>query len=72
LPEPDSGDHAAPAGDLIHAGVFEAEKLVDMRVHDYCLEPNATFTPDGKWLIFRSNMHGAPQVYAVEIAKPGP
>ena len=38
--------------------------------HDYTLEPNVTFTPDGKWFVFRSNMHGAPHVYAVELAKP--
>lgn len=30
-------------------------------------EPNVTFTPDGRWLVFRSNMHGAPHVYAVEV-----
>ena len=69
LVEADAGDHAGAQGDLIHAGVFDAEKLVDMKAHDYRLEPNATFTPDGRWLIFRSNMHGAPHVYAVEIAK---
>lgn len=54
-----------PNGD----GQFKAEKLVDLSKHDYRLEPNATFTPDMKWLVFRSNMHGPSQVYAVEIAK---
>jgi hypothetical protein len=29
------------------------------------------FSPDLKWLIFRSNMSGASQVYAVELSKPG-
>ncbi|MBS1792766.1 MAG: PD40 domain-containing protein [Acidobacteria bacterium] len=48
---------------------FVAERLVNLEKHDYTLEPNATFTPDGKWLVFRSNMFGATQVYAVEIAK---
>jgi len=33
------------------------------------LEPNVTFTPDGKWIVFRSNMHGVTHVYAVEIEK---
>ncbi len=33
------------------------------------LEPNVTFTPDGKWIVFRSNMHGPSYVYAVEVAK---
>lgn len=50
-------------------GVFKSEKLVNLAKHDYSLEPNGTFTPDGKWLVFRSNMYGAPQIYAVEIAK---
>lgn len=50
-------------------GKFKAEKLVNLAKHDYSLEPNGTFTPDGKWLVFRSNMYGAPQIYAVEIAK---
>jgi len=58
-----------PAAPLIQTGVFEAEKLVDMTAHQYHLEPNATFTPDGKWLIFRSNLSGAAEVYAVEVAK---
>jgi oligogalacturonide lyase len=50
-------------------GKFESEKLVNLAKHDYTLEPNATFTPDGKWLVFRSNMFGATQVYAVELKK---
>jgi oligogalacturonide lyase len=54
---------------LIHGGHFEAEKLVNMKSHDYRLEPNVTFTPDQKWVVFRSNMHGPTHVYAVEVAK---
>ncbi len=54
---------------LIHTGVFQAEKLVNMSLHDYALEPNAMFSPDLKWLIFRSNRSGANQVYAVELEK---
>lgn len=64
-----AGIHAANAGDLISPGTFDAEKIVDMRGHDYKLEPNITFTPDGKWIIFRSNMEGEEQVYAAELAK---
>src|SRR5437899_6736583 len=48
---------------------LEAERLVDLSKHDYRLEPNVTFTPDGKWIVFRSNMHGASHVYAVEVAR---
>ncbi len=50
-------------------GKLEAEKLVDLAKHDYKLEPNVNFSPDGKWIVFRSNMHGATHVYAVEIDK---
>jgi oligogalacturonide lyase len=58
-------------GQPVKVGRFEADKLVDLSKHDYDLEPNVTFTPDGKWLIFRSNMHGERHVYAVEVtSKP--
>jgi oligogalacturonide lyase len=50
-------------------GKLNAERLVDLAKHDYRLEPNVTFTPDQKWVVFRSNMHGATHVYAVEVAK---
>jgi oligogalacturonide lyase len=52
-------------------GSFKAEKLVNLAKHNYGLEPNATFTPDGKWLVFRSNIYGQSEVYAVEIKKKG-
>src|SRR5262249_47509915 len=48
---------------------LEVEKLVDLSRHNYRLEPNVTFTPDGKWVVFRSNMHGPTHVYAVEVAR---
>jgi len=51
------------------AGVLEAEKLVDLSKHDYKLEPNVTFTPDGKWIIFRSNMFGPTHVFEVEVKR---
>lgn len=50
-------------------GKFRSEKLVNLAKHDYSLEPNATFTPDGKWIVFRSNMLGPTHIYAVEIKK---
>jgi oligogalacturonide lyase len=50
-------------------GVFKSEKLVNLAKHDYSLEPNATFTPDGKWIVFRSNLLGPVEIYAVEIKK---
>ncbi|MBI3880307.1 MAG: oligogalacturonate lyase [Verrucomicrobia bacterium] len=56
-------------GEPVKVGRFVAEKLVDLSKHDYSLEPNVTFTPDGKWLVFRGNMGGERHVYAVEVAK---
>ena len=55
--------------DDVKIGKFDVEKLVDLSKHNYSLEPNLTFTPDNKWIVFRSNMHGPSHVYAVEIAK---
>jgi oligogalacturonide lyase len=67
---PDRTDgELANAKDLIRPGVFKAEKLVNLAKHNYTLEPNVTFTPDMKWIVFRSNMFGATHVFAVEIAK---
>ena len=54
---------------LIQTGVFHSEKLVNMSKHDYALEPNAMFSPDMKWLLFRSNMSGVNQAYAVELKR---
>lgn len=56
-------------GQLIETGVLHSERLADLSNHDYDLEPNGIFTPDGKWVVFRSNMHGPSHVYAVEVAR---
>ncbi len=44
--------------DFVQPGVFQAERLVNMSKHQYRLEPNVSFTPDQKWIMFRSNMFG--------------
>jgi oligogalacturonide lyase len=46
---------------------FKATKLVNMKHHNYKLEPNVHFSPDGKWIIFRANFEGQSEVYAVKI-----
>jgi oligogalacturonide lyase len=56
-------------GEVVKIGKLAVEKLVDLSKHDYSLEPNVTITPDNQWVVFRSNMHGRPHVYAVEVAK---
>ena len=48
---------------------FLSEKLVNMKHHNYSLEPNVHFSPDGKWVIFRANFEGASQVYAVQLER---
>ncbi len=70
--------------DLIDIGVFNAERLVNMARHSYSketgVEPNLTFTPNGKWIIFSGNFDTNPgegkkattHVYAVEVAKHDP
>lgn len=64
--EPNGG---AENADLIASRSVKTEKLVDLRGHDYRLEPNARITPDNNWVIFRSNMFGTPSVFAVEVKK---
>jgi oligogalacturonide lyase len=54
---------------MVQPGVFHAERLVNMSKHNYRLEPNVSFSPDKKWIIFRSNMFGPTYVFAVEIEK---
>ena len=54
---------------FVQTGVLRAEKLVNMAKHQYRLEPNVSFTPDQKWVVFRSNMFGPTYVFAVEVAK---
>jgi len=44
-----------------------SEKLVNMKNHDYNLEPNVHFSPNGKQIIFRANFEGSTQVYAVDL-----
>jgi oligogalacturonide lyase len=50
-------------------GTLKAEHLADMSKHNYSLEPNVNFTPDGKWIVFRGNFDRSAQVYAVEVEK---
>jgi len=57
---------------LIKGGYLESERLVNMSRHNYRLEPNPSFTPDMKYVVFRSNMFGADYAFAVELAKAKP
>ncbi|HVW22464.1 MAG TPA: oligogalacturonate lyase family protein [Opitutaceae bacterium] len=61
--------------DLIKGGYLVPEKLVNLQKtaihgkHNYLLEPNPSFTPDGKYIVFRSDMFGPTYVFAVEVAR---
>lgn len=67
-PIPDVAELSAPdSASLISPGRLRAEKLVDLRAHDYRLEPNAMVTPDGRRVVFRSNLHGEIHTYAVDL-----
>jgi oligogalacturonide lyase len=68
-PSAASAETVNVGAEAVKVGKFAVEKLVDLSKHDYQLEPNVTITPDNKWVVFRSNMHGATHVYAVEVAK---
>jgi oligogalacturonide lyase len=51
-----------PEGDKL-----KSIRLVNMKNHKYHLEPNVHFSPDGKWIIFRSNMYGLTNVFGMEV-----
>jgi oligogalacturonide lyase len=55
-------------------GSITGERLVNMSGNNYVtgdggIEPNCHITPDNKWVIFRANMQGPLNVYAVKIAR---
>ena len=62
------GETITVGGEPVKVGRLAARRLVDLSRHDYALEPNVTITPDNKWVVFRSNMHGATHVYAAEVS----
>jgi oligogalacturonide lyase len=52
---------------LVKPGVLSAEKLVNISKHQYRLQPNVSFTPDRKCVVFRSNMFEDVYVFAVAV-----
>jgi len=58
-------------------GSVTREKLANLSKNNYVtgqggIEPNVSITPDNKWVVFRANIQGPVQVYAVEIAAADP
>lgn len=64
-----AGIKARNAEKLVKAGHLESRRLVNLSGQDYRFEPNAMFTPDGKWIVYRSNEGGERHVYAVKVEK---
>lgn len=60
-----------PVPGLITPGRLESIRVADLSRHDYTLEPNQHFTPDGRWLVYRANFEGRPAIYAVELPSLG-
>lgn len=56
---------------FIKPGILRSQRLVNMAKHNYRLEPNVSFTPDQKWIVFRSNMLGQSYVFAVQVDRAG-
>lgn len=52
-------------------GRVKAERLCSMAGHHWKTgpEPNTHFTPDGKWVVFQSDVSGTTQVYAVAVER---
>jgi oligogalacturonide lyase len=50
-------------------GKLRVERLCSMAKHPWTTgpEPNTHFTPDGKGVVFQTNVEGTTQVYAVEV-----
>ena len=68
-PVPNLADETPDQAHMIQAVKLVPERLVNLAKHDYSLEPNGFFSPDGKWIVFSSNFRGPIGVYAVEVAK---
>lgn len=53
----------------IKEGRVQVKKLCSMKGHSWKSypEPNVHFTPDGKWVVFQSDVTGSLQVYAVSV-----
>jgi oligogalacturonide lyase len=55
----------------IENGRLRVQKLCSMAGHSWKSgpEPNTHFTPDGKWVVFQSDVEGTTQVYAVQVER---
>ena len=52
----------------LFAGGSSARQVTDGPGHNY----DATFSPDGRWIVFSSERSGNPHLYAIDLRHPGP
>ncbi|GIW95488.1 MAG: oligogalacturonide lyase [Pirellulaceae bacterium] len=69
VPHDEPADTIVVNQEPVKIGKLQVIRLADLSRHNYELEPNVTITPDNKWVVFRSNMHGRSHVYAVETRR---
>lgn len=71
-PEWRKNDGGIDKPSFVRPGTFNSERLVNMKHHNYRLEPNVRFSPNSRMVIFTSNMFGPSYVFGVEVAKALP
>ncbi|HVS87475.1 MAG TPA: hypothetical protein VHF01_04550 [Candidatus Acidoferrum sp.] len=52
--------------------LFEAGSSPKQITDDPALNYDATFSPDGRWVVFCSERSGNPHLYAIDLTHPGP
>ena len=62
--------HTSP-GEL-GAVPFEPNAAPKQITDDPALDYDATFSPDGRWIVFCSERSGNPDLYAIDLPHPGP
>ena len=54
-----------------HLYLFEAGSSPKQITSGSALDYDATFSPDGRWIVFCSERSGAPHLYAIDVRHPG-
>ncbi len=55
-----------------HLYLFEAGASPKQITDDPALDYDATFSPDGRWVVFCSERSGNPHLYVIDLTHPGP
>jgi TolB protein len=54
-----------------HLYLFEGKSSPEQITDDPALDYDATFSPDGRWVVFCSERSGSPHLYAIDLTHPG-